>query len=85
MGKIPAVAVVALIASDASAGIFSWMFRRNYSPRPVVAAPAQPGVRAYSYEPGAVITPRYTESGGRRLNAWEYPNTDQRRYNGGSR
>lgn len=82
--SLVALVAVALFVSDASAGIFSWLFGRTYRPRPVVTTPAQPGVRAYSYEPGVpAASPVYTESGGHRLNAWDYPKTDSRRYNGG--
>lgn len=78
-----AAGLAMMVASDASAGIFSWLFRRSYAPRPAATAPAN-GVRAYSYEPGApVAAPVYREEGGRRLNAWEYPKTDWRRYSGG--
>lgn len=86
-----AAGLAMIAASDASAGIFSWLFRRSYAPsRPVVTAPANTGVRAYSYEPGTEPEPVYTERGfsergGRKLNAWEYPKTDARRYSGGDR
>ena len=81
-----AAGLAMMVASDASAGILSWLFRRPYAPaRPAATAPAN-GVRAYSYEPGApMAAPVYLEGGGRHLNAWEYPKTDWRRYSGGGR
>lgn len=81
-----AAGLVAMVASDASAGVFSWLFRRSNAPtRPAVSAPVNGGVRAYSYEPGTTFpAPVYQEGGGRKLNAWEYPKTDARRYMGGN-
>ena len=41
------------------------------------------GLRSYSYEPGAPMYRTYRAAP--RLNAWEYPKSDARRYSGGGR
>jgi hypothetical protein len=38
--------------------------------------------RSFSYQPAA--EPTYRAYTGRKLNAWDYPKTDARRYNGGN-
>jgi hypothetical protein len=56
------------------------------APAPVATAQANAvqGYRSYSYQPETAAPPMYRSYSPRR-NAWDYPKTDMRRYNGGSR
>jgi len=79
---VVAIGLATVFAIDASAGIFSWLFGRPS--RPVYYTQPAVGTRAYSYEPGsAAVAPVTTGSSGRHLDAWDYPKTDSRRYDGG--
>jgi hypothetical protein len=51
-------------------------------PAPVAQAPTT-GYRTFTYQP-AVAQPVYGYGANPRLNAWDYPKTDMRRYNGGN-
>ena len=84
-----------VVAPHAEAGIFGC--RRATTPTymrvaPVAAATARvnQGYRAFSYEPGATVLPAAaapvirTYRAERKMQAWDYPKTDARRYNGGN-
>ena len=55
---VVAVGLAMMMVTDASAGIFRWRRRAApvyVQPAPAAAAEAQPGYRAFSYEPAAPV------------------------------
>jgi hypothetical protein len=80
-----AVGLAMAMTADASAGIFGWRRRtaRVYvQPAPVTQQAQAGGYRSFSYQP--VAQPVYRYEATRQMNAWDYPKTDARRYNGGT-
>lgn len=88
---IVAVGLALVVAQDATAGPFSWLRRRTVTPTyvrpaPVATVRAEEGYRTFSYQPQpqATALPMYQTNRGRKMNAWDFPKTDARRYSGGN-
>jgi hypothetical protein len=80
-----AVGLAITMTTDASAGIFGWRRRAAavyVQPAPVTQQAQAGGYRSFSYQPAA--QPVYQYETTPRMNAWDYPKTDARRYNGGT-
>jgi hypothetical protein len=83
---VSAAALVMVMTSDASAGIFGR--RRCATPTyvytaPVATARADQGYRTYSYEPATSyrpVTPMYRSYQSPKRPPWAYQKTDPRRY-----